>query len=218
MSSDNCPGAKDVGAVTAVLPRVLHNRGMTHYRPARAGCLLVGVLALVVAGCGGSPKSAVASLGHPKTTTTVQSGAAPGPGSAKGYSQMVSYSQCMRAHGVPNFPDPSAGPDGGYGFKITPADNLDPNSSAFKSAQEVCRKLLPNGGVPTPAEQAQAMAQALKMTQCMRSHGYPDFPDPVSEPGGGIGIQLKEGSGMNPNSPKFQAAQKACQKLVPGGP
>ena len=46
----------------------------------------------------------------------------------------------------------------------------------------------------------------------MRSHGVPNFPDPSH---GGGGIQL--GSGINPQSPAFQAAQKICFKLLPGG-
>lgn len=50
----------------------------------------------------------------------------------------------------------------------------------------------------------------------MRSHGVPNFPDP---PAGGGGVQLSAGSGINPQSPAFQAAQNACQKLLPlGGP
>ena len=41
----------------------------------------------------------------------------------------------------------------------------------------------------------------LKFSQCMRSHGVPDFPDPTFPPGGGIieGV----GPGVNPQSPAF---------------
>jgi hypothetical protein len=46
----------------------------------------------------------------------------------------------------------------------------------------------------------------------MRAHGVPSFPDP-SSPGGGIQL----GPGINPQSPGFQSAQSACQKLLPGG-
>jgi hypothetical protein len=49
----------------------------------------------------------------------------------------------------------------------------------------------------------------------MRSHGLPTFPDPKELPGG-IGLQLG-GAGIDHNSPQFQAAQKACQSLMPGG-
>jgi hypothetical protein len=49
----------------------------------------------------------------------------------------------------------------------------------------------------------------------MRSHGVPSFPDPTSN--GGISIQVQPGSGINPNSPAFQSAQRACQSLLPAG-
>jgi hypothetical protein len=52
----------------------------------------------------------------------------------------------------------------------------------------------------------------------MRAHGLPDFPDPVFS-NGGARITIgggKKGGGLNPNSPVFQAAQKACQSLMPG--
>jgi hypothetical protein len=51
----------------------------------------------------------------------------------------------------------------------------------------------------------------LAFSACMRSHGVPAFPDP--SPGGGINL----GSGLNPFSPAFKAAQASCHKLLPGG-
>lgn len=120
----------------------------------------------------------------------------------------------MRSHGVATFPDPNG--QGG----IT-ATGLDVGSPTFQAAASHCRHLLPNGGQPTPAQQAKDLAQALKFSQCMRSHGITDFPDPQSHPGGGISISLRAspGSDLNPNGSLFQAAQKACKSLAPfGGP
>jgi hypothetical protein len=99
---------------------------------------------------------------------------------------------------------------------------INPSSPGFQKASKACRHLLPNGGQPTPAQQAQAMAQALKFSECMRTHGLSDFPDPQSGPGGGIAIRIRAGQGqgssdLNPQSPQFQAAQKACQNIM-GGP
>ena len=48
----------------------------------------------------------------------------------------------------------------------------------------------------------------------MRSNGITNFPDP----GSGGGFQISAGSGVNPKSPQFQAARKACQKYLPSGP
>ena len=87
------------------------------------------------------------------------------------------------------------------------------SAPAFQSAMRACQKDLPNGGHPTAAQAAQARAAALAMSRCMRSHGVPNFPDPKfqSGPNGGLGIGMDlNGSGINPSSPAFQAAQKAC--------
>jgi hypothetical protein len=46
----------------------------------------------------------------------------------------------------------------------------------------------------------------------------PNFPDPKFSGGmTQISIDAKNG-GIDPNSPIFQAAQKTCQKLMPGRP
>lgn len=140
------------------------NRHMTYPGSLKTGLggLVVGGLALLLAACGSSPNSGVASLGNPKTTTTAQSNAPAGTGTGKkaGYGEMLEYSQCVRSHGVPGFPDPSSSPNGGYGFKITPSEHIAQGSTQFQAAQQACRKLLSNGGETTPAEHAEALAEA----------------------------------------------------------
>ena len=49
----------------------------------------------------------------------------------------------------------------------------------------------------------------LKFSACMRAHGLTKFPDP--DPSGGISIGRN--SGIDPNSPQFKAAEKACKEL-----
>ena len=46
----------------------------------------------------------------------------------------------------------------------------------------------------------------------MRSHGVPDFPDP-----GPIQIDVRAHPDLDPSSPAFVTAQKACVSLEPGG-
>jgi hypothetical protein len=60
---------------------------------------------------------------------------------------------------------------------------------------------------------------ARKFSVCMRAHGLAQFPDPQPDSGGGGGMHLSigPGSGLDPNSPQFKAAQTACQKLLPNG-
>jgi hypothetical protein len=62
------------------------------------------------------------------------------------------------------------------------------------------------------------MVQAVAYARCMRSHGVPDFPDPTPAPGGGISFQINGGPGsdLNHNNPRFNAADGACQALLPG--
>jgi hypothetical protein len=45
----------------------------------------------------------------------------------------------------------------------------------------------------------------------MRAHGITYFPDPSSS-----GPIARPGSDLDPNNPQFQAAEKACQSLMPG--
>jgi hypothetical protein len=54
-------------------------------------------------------------------------------------------------------------------------------------------------------------AYSLAFAQCMRAHGVPDFPDPNGQSG-----QLGPSSGIDPNSPQFQAALNGpCEPLAP---
>jgi hypothetical protein len=66
------------------------------------------------------------------------------------------------------------------------------------------------GGVattlPSGAAAEEHYQKALKYSECMRSQGISNFPDPNS----GGGIQLGSNSGIDPQSLQFQAAQKAC--------
>jgi hypothetical protein len=59
-----------------------------------------------------------------------------------------------------------------------------------------------------------ALAQALKYTACMRSHGIADFPDPNSH--GQIAITMNGiDSDLSATDPKFVAAEAACESLQP---
>lgn len=57
----------------------------------------------------------------------------------------VRYSQCMRANGMPDFPDP---PADGSGINLGKL-GIDPKSAAFQAANEKCRNLIPTTSAPT---------------------------------------------------------------------
>jgi hypothetical protein len=197
-----------------------HNR--TAISPRGVACLAAALVAVGVflPGCGGgSPTSGVAHLGSStQATSSTAAASSRGSGSsASPGSQAVAYSACVRAHGVPNFPDPKVSTHGNevrVAIGINPAISGNPN---FKSAQQACRKLLPNGGPGggegnhqiTPQEQS----QYLKAAACIRSHGVPNLPDPTFS-GGGVHI---EHHGLNESSPAFKVAVHACESLIPGG-
>jgi hypothetical protein len=170
-------------------------------------------VALLGAGCGGgSATPSVANLG----TTSTQSGPAQGAfssgssgrtGSGSRFSAVIfsgdgvaAFSACMRSHGVPDFPDPNSR----GAVSITANSGLDPSSPRFQSAETACQSLMPG---PTPAQRTRDEKRALRYSDCMRSHGMPSFPDPTFV-NGNIGQR-----GIDPNSPQFQIAQKACASV-----
>jgi len=183
--------------------------------------LLTVALAVIAAGCSGGSKSpGVASLGAAAATTTTASSAPTGPlgGEATGATfglktgDARKFASCMRSHGVPNFPEPNSQ----GAIEITPSSGVDPGSSAFQSAQQHCRSLLPNGGRPSPQEQARMRAAALAFSACMRKHGVTSFPDPTFS-GGGARIKITGGAGtLDPQSPVFKSALQACNGKLPG--
>jgi hypothetical protein len=68
------------------------------------------------------------------------------------------------------------------------------------------------GGSSSPESSASTQQKMVKFSQCMRTHGEPEFPEPTE---GGIRIQSHNGHGPNPESARFQAAEKACSKYAP---
>jgi hypothetical protein len=59
---------------------------------------------------------------------------------AKFRKQALAQARCMRAHGVPNFPDPQFGDNGQATLAIKKGSGLDPHDPAFQRAQKLCMK------------------------------------------------------------------------------
>ena len=199
-------------------------------------------LALPLAACGGSAAGGVASIGsHARDTAGGSPAAGPsasGSSSASGGSgeaggsggasvqaqiggegggagaqdKMLAFARCMRTHGVSGFPEPV---EGKIVIRGGPHTGVDPRSSQFQAAQRACRAFAPQQ-TASPAQASQFQAKALRFSACMRSHGVPGFPDPKIS-GGAVQLTINRGSGIDPRSPQFQAAQRACQSQMPGG-
>jgi hypothetical protein len=155
--------------------------------------LVVAVCAVALAACGSSPK--------------------PGASASSAYAKAVKAADCMRAHGVPNFPDPS--PNGPNEVQINPAP-------AFQAAMKACAILAPGAtGFPPPTERHKILAIAF--AKCMRAHGLPGFPDPTTTPPapghgdviGRGGMFFVLGTTVNPGSPAFEQPARACGLRVP---
>jgi hypothetical protein len=143
-------------------------------------------LVLLAAACGGSSNNEVAQLGSSTSA--------------------LAFSRCMRSHGVPNFPDPD------------PQGSFQPFSSgvskqASAAADDACRHLLPSDGSAGTKGDQQKLAFSLKSARCMRSHGYPTYPDPPNADASSQGSGTRfEGTGIDTKSPRFQMTETACEK------
>ncbi len=88
----------------------------------------------------------------------------------------IKYADCMRAHGVSNFPDPS-----GAGVQLS-GSGINTQSPAFRLAQSACLKLLPGGIGGAGGVSEMRIEQGVKLAECMRAHGLRTFPDPTTSP------------------------------------
>jgi hypothetical protein len=113
---------------------------------------------------------------------------------------------CVRAHGVPNYPDPDSSGQEPPGTKT-----LFGNNPQFLRAADACRHLLPNGGHPIQTPQADAMTEAgaVRLAGCMRTHGYPTFPDPTINSVGQPVFNV-QAAGIAPHTPQILAALHRC--------
>lgn len=126
---------------------------------------------------------------HSSSASSAGSGS-PGPVGSSTSQSAVAYSACVRAHGVPNFPDPTSS------AAVVKADpqQLGVSATQLQTAQHACRHLIPASG--DTAEQRQELQCALQancpqavvqqwmsglrtLAQCLRSHGEPNWPDPI---------------------------------------
>ena len=165
-------------------------------------------LGVTVAGCSSGSRSATVPAAGSEPTTTAAPAGGSGSSGATPLAEAVAYSQCIRSHGVPNFPDPVLTPSGGYGYRTT---GIDPNSTAFHGALQAC-KALPSPWNSTGQQLSTAQQQAwLSWAKCIRTHGVPNFPDPTFSGGGAVQISGAGGS----ISPQLQSAMDACKSQRP---
>jgi hypothetical protein len=157
----------------------------------------------LLAACGGS-RSPSASNAASKEQS----------GEQNAETRFADFARCLREHGINA--EAKTMPGGGHGLKVSPGPG-DGGPAVMEAAEKACSRFRPperhvNLSPQQKVEQEEAVQ---KFAKCMREHG---IKVQASASGGriSIGVGAKPGSGgPNPESPAFQQAQTACQKLLP---
>jgi hypothetical protein len=135
---------------------------------------LVGVISLISVGCGSNASSETATAGSSATTSRAGSSGTTGSGADRKLTardKAVKFAECIRAHGVSDFPDPNEKNEFEYGVSVTPA--------VWNKATTACKELQPPGTLSSKRTPKQQSA-SLRFAQCIRDNGVKDFPDPVN--------------------------------------
>jgi hypothetical protein len=135
---------------------------MNRRRRPVAALALVVLLGLISAGCGSNAPSA----------TGTANGTVTGAGkNVTSQDKAVKFAECMRASGVPHFPDANAKGEFVFGIDVSPA--------VWARAVNACKALQPPGTLSAHRTPEQQTA-SLRFAQCMRENGVKDFPDPAN--------------------------------------
>jgi hypothetical protein len=140
----------------------------------------------------------------------VACGSSPAPAASLGqalYARELTYSRCMRWHGVPDFPILKQGPRGSLIHPVSPPSGM-LTAPGYDAAFRACLKLAVIGG-GSPARYRALALKGLQQSECMRAHGITGYPSPGALDGG-----LHEPDftaiGLDPHTLQFQAAGRAC--------
>jgi hypothetical protein len=157
----------------------------------------IAVLALLAAGCGsnGSPSVASVTTSTTAATATTQNG-------------LVAFSRCMRANGLPGFPEP----DNRGEISKPKIVALGASRAKMDAANRACDHLLPpSGGLgpqQTPQQRRTQLADERSFARCMRSHGVARFPDPNAQ--GQLSVEMVKAQGIDVHSPQILRVVQTC--------
>jgi hypothetical protein len=158
----------------------------------------LALVALISAGCGSNA---------PSETGTASSTATAGSTADKKLTardKAVKFAECIRAHGVSDFPDPNAKNDFEYGVSVS--------ETVWTRAVEACKDLQPPGTLSAKRTPKQQSA-SLRFADCIRKNGVKDFPDPVN--GEPLVNTYKIPSSNKPGGMDIlNAAMKKCGKVL----
>lgn len=117
---------------------------------------------------------------------------------------------CIRAHGMPNLPDPIID---SHGRASLPPGTPTPPPAARQACQTIYNRLpasLRNDAAPD-------IAMEIKFAQCMRSHGLTDWPDPNADGTYPLPADLRAESKSSPLFARIRTTWDACRAFNPSG-
>jgi hypothetical protein len=136
-----------------------------------AAFAVVALISVISAGCGSNGPSETGTASNSSTTSSTATTSSGADKKLTARDKAVKFAECIRAHGVRDFPDPNEKNQFEYGVSVTPA--------VWNKATTACKDLQPPGtlsGKRSPKQQS----AALRFAQCIRDNGVKDFPDPVN--------------------------------------
>lgn len=155
----------------------------------------VAGVSLLAAGCGG---------GSPRSTGA----ATPTGAAAPTQTGALAFARCVRAHGLPNWPDPTRSGN----FDKHQLERLGYSESRVRAAQAPCAHLLPPQ--ETVQQRRVRLADALAFARCVRARGFPSFPDPTDQ--GELTSEMVTAAGIDLHQPQLLRAGLACVPVTHG--
>jgi len=152
----------------------------------------------------------LAACGSGSSTTAGASSQTSGsPNSAQAQREILAFTSCMHAHGVAGLANPAPS---NLKAELAPTTQHTP---AFQAALPACAHLLPVGASDrTPRETLAHKAAFMAFARCIRTHGFPSFPDPSTS--GQITHEMVAGAGINLHQPAVLRAGDACVGVTSG--
>jgi hypothetical protein len=179
-------------------------------RRVAAAVALLAPITLLLGAC--TATSSGAPVARLSTATTARSDASNSPAASADNTGTLAFARCMRAHGLPNWPDPET--NGKF-------DKAKLRATGYTLAQTnavedgPCKDLLPSASpTPTPTISVQQQQDYIDAVACMRSHGITNFPDHTFSGGH---VTLSPPPGLDTTSTPFTQAEHICQRLIPAG-
>ncbi len=176
--------------------------------------LLVVILSLVVAACGGNSDEAddegvltLEDTSDDNVTTTTRLSAD---------DAVLELTRCMRDQGI-DVPDIGLTADGALDLNPEDLVGIDLESDEFQNAFTICIPIFQlSGGFDValdPELEAIIQDQLQEFSQCMRDNGVADFPDPQT----GAGTPYPLSAFLGFGDPVFEDALEVCRQTVDFG-